>query len=321
MHTVIPVASGKGGVGKSLFSSNLGVALAKAGKTVLLVDLDLGGSNLHTCLGIRNSNAGIGHYVHKKVDSLEELVVATEQKGLFLIPGDSLLPGTANMPYFRKVKLLREMKDLVADFIILDLGAGTSHNTVDFFLAASGGVLVCTPETTSILNAYSFLKSVCYRLLFRSFPPKSKERNYIHSFMTERIERSDSSLEQLVAGMRELNNDSGDTAARILSDLVPRVVLNMGRTTRDISIGAKLRSIARKNLSVEVEYIGFLPWDDALGASIIERRPVAISRPDIAYMQNMNTIASRLIARPVPTDPPLYEDDADLSDLIEEVPG
>lgn len=320
MHTVIPVASGKGGVGKSLFSANLGVALAKAGKTVLLVDLDLGGSNLHTCLGIRNSNLGIGHYVHKKVDTLEELIVATEQQKLFLIPGDSLLPATANMPYFRKVKLLRELQNLVADYIILDLGAGTSHNTVDFFLAASGGVIVCTPETTSILNAYSFLKSVCYRMLYRSFPPKSEGRQTVHEFMTEQIESSDSSLTDLTTRLAETDAESGFRAKEALSALIPRVVLNMGRTNRDIEIGAKLRTIARKNLTVEVEYIGFLPYDEALGKSVIERRPVLIGHPQIAYAARMNGIAERLIERPVPTAPHLYEDDADLMNLAEQIP-
>ncbi|MFW5995116.1 MAG: P-loop NTPase [Spirochaetia bacterium] len=320
MHTVIPVASGKGGVGKSLFSANLGVALAQAGKTVLLVDLDLGGSNLHTCLGIRNNNLGIGHYVHKKVDTLEELIIATEQHKLFLIPGDSLLPATANMGFFRKVKLLRELRTMVADYVILDLGGGTSHNTVDFFLAATGGVLVCTPETTSILNAYSFLKSVCYRMLYRSFAPKSEARRTIHEFMTEQIESSDRSLAHLTARLAELDKDSGARASEALSALVPRVVLNMGRSTRDVGIGGKLRTIARKNLNVEVEYIGFLPYDETLGRSVIERRPALLGHPHIEYATRMNGIAARLIDRPVPTEPHLYEDDADLANLSADLP-
>lgn len=320
VHTVIPVASGKGGVGKSLFSTNLGVSLAQAGKTVLLVDLDLGGSNLHTCLGIRNSNPGIGHYIHKRADSLEQLIVETSQKKLFFIPGDSLLPATANLPYFRKVKMLREMRNLVADYIILDLGAGTAHNTVDFFLAAAGGILVCTPETTSILNAYSFLKSVCYRTLYRSFAPDSRERTTIHDFMTERIESSDSTLSTLVSELTQIDAHSGTLARTALDTLIPRVVLNMGRSSRDIAIGAKLREIARKNLDVEVEYIGFLPWDERLGASVVARTPVSLSHPDIPYVRNMHTIAGRLIARPVPKRPHLFEDDADLSLLNEQVP-
>ena len=48
--TIIPIASGKGGVGKSFLAANLAIALAKLGKQVIVADLDFGGSNLHTCL-------------------------------------------------------------------------------------------------------------------------------------------------------------------------------------------------------------------------------------------------------------------------------
>src|SRR6056297_1946700 len=113
MNTIIPIASGKGGVGKTIFTANLGVALAREGKTCLLVDLDLGSSNLHTCLGIKNSNPGIGNYIYKQEKSLESLIVQTETPRLFFIPGDSLLPGTANLPYFIKKKILKEFEHLV----------------------------------------------------------------------------------------------------------------------------------------------------------------------------------------------------------------
>ncbi|MCK7483987.1 MAG: P-loop NTPase [Candidatus Moduliflexus flocculans] len=60
MVTLIPIASGKGGVGKTVLAANLGVCLAALGRTVVLADLDLGGANLHTCLGVKNRNPGIG---------------------------------------------------------------------------------------------------------------------------------------------------------------------------------------------------------------------------------------------------------------------
>jgi len=317
MTTVLPVASGKGGVGKSLLCANLGITLAREGKTVLLVDLDLGGSNLHTCLGVSGSSQGIGHFIHRRVERLDQLVIDTGRPKLFMIPGDSLLPATANLPYFRKVKLLRELQELVADYIILDLGAGSSFNTVDFFLAAAGGVLVCTPETTSILNAYSFLKSVCYRMLYRSFPPKSTERKVIHEFMTERIEGTDRSLASLVEQLAECSAESGTTASRAIGTLVPRIVLNMGKQSRDTVIGRRLREISRRNLGVEVEYIGFLPADELLGRSVISRTPVVESHPQCIYAQGMRTIARKLIATPVPSSPHFYEDDEDLMSLGE----
>lgn len=77
MGILIPIGSGKGGVGKTVFAANLGAALSAAGRTVILVDLDLGGANLHTCLGVRNKNPGVGSLVWKKEKHLEALVIAT----------------------------------------------------------------------------------------------------------------------------------------------------------------------------------------------------------------------------------------------------
>ena len=132
MNTIIPIASGKGGVGKTIFTANLAITLAKMGKTVIVVDLDLGSSNLHTCLGIKNRHPGIGNFIFDKGTSLESLIVKTEIDRLYFIPGDSLIPGTANMQYFVKQKLIKGINNLVADYILLDLGAGSSFNIIDF---------------------------------------------------------------------------------------------------------------------------------------------------------------------------------------------
>lgn len=318
MTTIVPVASGKGGVGKTVLTANLGVSLARAGKTVILVDLDLGGSNLHTALGEKNNKSGIGNYIYKQERSLESLLVETRERRLYFIPGDSLLPGTANLPYFRKVKIMKELGDLVADFVILDLGSGSAYNTIDFFLMSAAGILVVTPETTSILNAYSFVKAALFRMLYRSFPARSDERALIHRFTTERLEGTERSTEALLDALGRLSPDAAETARGRLSSFLPRVVLNMGRTQRDVPLGAKLRQVARKNLDLEVQYIGFLPRDEEVGASIIQRRPLLSLNPESAFARNLEQVTNRLIHEPVPRTPRLFEADEDLVELAEE---
>jgi len=166
MAILIPIGSGKGGVGKTVFTANLGAALAASGRTVILVDLDLGGANLHTCLGVRNKHPGVGSIIWKKEKHLEALVIPTGMDRLFLIPGDNLLPGTANLEYFTKRRIIKELGELTADYVLLDLGAGAAYNVIDFWLMASNGILITAPEIPSILNAYSFLKTAAFRLLF-----------------------------------------------------------------------------------------------------------------------------------------------------------
>ncbi|MDA3938707.1 MAG: P-loop NTPase [Spirochaetia bacterium] len=315
MNTIIPIASGKGGVGKTIFTANLGITLAKMGKTVIAIDLDLGSSNLHTCLGIKNRHPGIGNFIYNKGISLESLIVKTDIDRLYFIPGDSLIPGTANMQYFIKKKLIKAIQNLVADYILLDLGAGTSYNIIDFFLISKTGLLVTTPETTSILSAYAFLKTTVFRMLFRSFPVKSKERELIHNFLTERIEGTDNSFITLTNLLRNISPESGDYGLKQIADFYPRVILNIGRNKQAITLGSKLRQICKKNIGINMEYIGFIEYTELVSASIINRSAIMLTSPDSQFARALRKIAENLINITYLEKPTLYDFGEDLENL------
>ncbi len=318
MVTILPIASGKGGVGKTVLAANLGVCLAGLGRTVVLADLDLGGANLHTCLGVKNRNPGIGALAWRQEKSLANLLVETRVDRLWFIPGDNLLPGTANLEFFVKQRILRELARLPADFVLLDLGAGSSYNVVDFFLTSSSGLLVIQPEATSILNAYSFLKTSVYRMLFRSFPRASEERRRVADFVSRRVEGSGASFLELA---RELARDFPASAPPVLDQLsrfFPRVVLNEGRGPKDASLGLHLRDMVTRNLGIPMEYVGFLLRDDAVPRSVAERTPLALSRPGSPFARGAAALAARIAAQPGGAPPRLFEDDEDLSGALEE---
>lgn len=318
MQYRIPVASGKGGVGKTLLSANLGIALAQQNKTVVMVDLDLGGSNLHTVLGIRNRRPGIGHFINREVETIEQLVVETAQERLFFIAGDGLLSGTANLPYWRKLAILTQLEGLTADYVILDLGSGTSFNTLDFFLTSHAGLIVTTPDTTAILNAYAFLKGSMYRLLQRSFPGKSAERQAVLDFMQEKVEGQDRSIQTLVAQLGDIDPASGTVAEEVLNQFRPRVVMNMGRTAQDIRLGGRLRQVVKNNLQTDVEFIAYLPHDELASRSPLDRSPTLLTYPDAAYSRAVTQCASKIILEPVPASPKLFPDNEDLKELAED---
>lgn len=303
-----------------MFSANLGVALSQLGKTVVLVDLDLGGANLHTCLGIRNSHAGIGNFIHKQAESLESLIVETHDPRLYFIPGDSLIPGTANLPYFRKVRILKDLEKLVADYVILDLGSGSAYNTVDFFLGSAAGIVVTTPETTAVLNAYSFLKTALYRLILRSYPPRSPERALIEEFVVGKIEGTEHSFSLLVENILRHASMDADIARQHIATFRPRVVLNMGRSAVDIRLGSKLREIVRRNLSIDVDYIGLLPYEPLIPGSIVERRVTSSAHPESAYAVAVSSIARKIASAPVHSPLELHEADDDLESLEKYLP-
>lgn len=311
MVKIIPVASGKGGVGKSLITANLGLALARKGKTVVLVDLDLGGSNLHSFIGVKNKHAGIGGYIYKQAESLEACITPTDYPKLFLIPGDSLFPGTANLPFFMKQRILKDLNSTVADIVLLDLGAGSSYNTVDFFLSSWTSLMVTTGEPTAILNAYSFLKTAVFRLMYRSFPAKSEERAQVVEFVGTKIEGGEVSFYDLLDSLYATNPESGMKLRSNLKQLLPRVIVNMGRSEMDLGIGRKLRDISRKNIGVEMEYLAFLPYEPEAQKALIKRTPLYTLNPGSDFSRSVDRLADDLILRLGGGGPELHDDDID----------
>ncbi|MDX9899467.1 MAG: P-loop NTPase [Spirochaetia bacterium] len=319
---LIPIASGKGGVGKTVFTANLGAVLASYGKTVILVDLDLGGANLHTCLGVRNTHPGVGSIVWKKEKRLENLVVPTDIDRLFIVPGDNLLPGTANLEFFTKKRIMKELLELNADFVLLDLGAGASYNVVDFWLMAPDGIIVTAPEIPSVLNAYSFLKTAAFRLLFRSFAKGSAERDQIVDFVVNRTEgQGDTFLafaESMARSDEEAGGQRGVKALAELGRLRPRVVVNMGNGQDDANIAQRLREISARNLGIGMEYIAYIMRDQSVTASVSSRSPLAVIAPDASFVRGVRSAADRIIGSPVAPAPGLELDDEDLFSMIEQ---
>ncbi len=162
---IFSVGGGKGGVGKSIFSVAFGTVLAGEGHNVALVDLDLGTANLHTYLGIIKKTPTIADFILKKTPSLKDILLETSRKNLRIISGAEFVPGMANPAHWMKLKIMRHIKALPADLIIIDLGAGVHFNTLDFFGVSDRGIVITAPEPGAVINAYSFIKGA----LFKSF--------------------------------------------------------------------------------------------------------------------------------------------------------
>ncbi len=317
MLKILPLASGKGGVGKSVLAANLGICLARLGKTVVLVDLDLGGSNLHTCLGLRNRHPGLGSFVWKNEKSLESLLVETGQERLWLIPGDNLLPGTANLEWNAKRRILKGLASLPADYVILDLGAGSSYNVVDFYLSAPTGILVINPEITSVLNAYSFLKTAAYRSLMRSFPEGSPQRAAILEYAGTKTEGSGQSFVGFARGLAGSLPEKGAEALSRLESILPFVVMNRARTRPDAELGYRLRDISLKNLGLSLTFMGFLLEDAAISRSIATRTPLVLLDPQAPFARGVQALATRIsnAALALPSIPAESEFDTQLESL------
>lgn len=157
------VGGGKGGVGKSVVATNLAVRVAQLGHRVVIVDGDLGGANLDTLLGCERPTRSLTQFFDREVERLADVACPTELPNLSLVAGDSDGLGAANPVHAQKLKLIRHLRSLPCDLVVVDLGAGTSFNTLDLYLAADLGLVVTTPEPTALQNAFAFIKTAMLR--------------------------------------------------------------------------------------------------------------------------------------------------------------
>lgn len=294
MVNILPVASGKGGVGKTSLSINLAILLAQSGKKVVLADFDLGGANLHTLLGLKNNHAGIGNFIYKQTNSFDSLYQETGIPNLRFIAGDCLFPGTANLGFFIKNKIVKEIKNCDADFFILDLGAGSAYNTLDFYLLTHNSILVTTPEITSILNAYSFLKAAAFRFFTRQFKAKSPERDFIQDFISKSTAGVETSFVDLIQKFSEVFPENGVKACEEMKKFCPQVIINMGNSVEDLEMARRLRSLAFKKLGIMIEFVGFIPRDSELPLSIARRKPLVLTNPSCKFAVQAKATAERI---------------------------
>lgn len=291
---IIAVGGGKGGIGKSMVSSNLGVALAQAGHKVTLVDADLGGANLHTCLGVGQPKLTLSDFVNKRVARLEELAVPVGVENLSLIAGAADALDAANPKHLQKLKLIRNLQSLESDYLLLDLGAGTSLTVLDFFLIADHGILVILPEPTSVENAYRFVKAAFFRKL----------QNLAEEYgIAEEVEAAISSKEgavktpyEFVTRVRARDRAAGDRLARDLSSFRIRLVVNQARTEQDLSIGDAVVGAWRKFFGLEMDYLGPVRYDDEAWRAVRKRRPLLLERPDCDAARQLLAIAQKVAA-------------------------
>lgn len=327
---IIPIASGKGGVGKTILAINISYALAQLGKSVVLIDIDFGGANIHTCLGYETSPDGVGNFLNQKDIHLSDYLLTTDEKNLKFIPGDAEMVGIANISAMQKKKLIRQMYHLDADYIVLDLGAGSSFNTIDFFMISGFGILITMPEITSILNAYAFLKNSIFRLLYvglRKYP------QVVNIFNNHLIRGGESAwkVSELLEKLSEADPGLHAEAISLIDLFNPKIIINMAHKPKDLAMGEKLRKISNNYLGLDMEYLGFLYRDRLIGQSVTQRKPLALLSPQSQTFQTILRMAYKIVnAKKLPyflLDVNDYEDSLEIlleeatDDLISRIEG
>ncbi|HEX9758988.1 MAG TPA: AAA family ATPase [Nitrospiria bacterium] len=288
------IGGGKGGTGKSFIAGNVGIYLAKMGKRVILIDADLGCANLHTCLGIPYPEATLSDFIKGKVAHIKDVVVPTGIPNLTLISGAQDILEIANPRYNQKMKLIRKIHELDFDYILLDLGAGTSFNILDFFLISDNGILVVLPEPTSIENVYRFIKASFYRR-FKKVVKNKNIKEIIAIAMDQKNERGIKTPHDLIDQVTCIDETVGRKLQQEMYSFKPKMVVNQVRSPDDMALGFSMRSSCSKYFGIGVEYLGYIDYDDCVWQATKRKRPLMTEFPYATSARCLEKIVINLL--------------------------
>jgi flagellar biosynthesis protein FlhG len=238
---VIAVTSGKGGVGKSNVVVNLGLALARRGLKVLLIDADLGLGNLDILLGL-NPRFTIHDALSLRLKLAEVLVEGPG--GLRILPASSGIPELVVLNKLQKLFLLSELDHCIedADVVLIDTGAGISPNVLFFNIAAQERILVVNDQPPALADAYALIKVL----------------------VTQHAEKHFKLLGNGLTHPQE-------------AEFVHHALLRM--TERFLGQG------------VTLDYLGFIPHDDAVPQAVKKQQPVLALHPQAPASRSFVKIA------------------------------
>jgi flagellar biosynthesis protein FlhG len=309
---IVPIASGKGGVGKSMVAANLAVALSQAGRDTVLADLDLGASNLHLILGVAAPKTGIGTFLSGGGASFESVVLGTDYPNLRFIPGDAEVPGLANIKPSQKNQLVKRLLSIEADYLILDLGAGTGSNILDFFLMSTHGVVVTAPTLTATLNAYLFLKNAVFRLLYGAFGQKSRAFEHMESLRKDGASLRSAYIPAILDQVRDIDPERWAIANERMGKFRPRLLMNLLEDPKDAEKAQKIRRSCREYLNIDIEHLGILYRDELQDVALGSRIPILRYKPQSVLSQGIYRVADKLMSS---------EDEEDMSLSLAEIEG
>ena len=277
----IAVGGGKGGVGKTILAVNLALTLSRLQKDVTLLDGDVGNCNCNTLLGITRVDSSLEEYLRKE-RSLDEISVSTAYPGLRLVCGaqnkvDDFL--TAEMS-----RLLSDIRQVDADCLVIDLGAGMSDETLDLYRLAEDKIIVVTPQLTSLQNAYGFIKSAFFHDLKRSGG---------FAALLDKAGSDPQKLRSLIGGLED-GHPARHAFAVVLERQRFNIVGNMVNDDKDLNIVHNLQKVVEQYLRIENTILGTISASEDIHNSVNRITPFVVLSPDLPQSREMKRMAISL---------------------------
>jgi flagellar biosynthesis protein FlhG len=288
------IGGGKGGAGKTAVSSSIAIALARSGFRVIAVDADFGAANLHTVLGVLEPRRSIRDFLAGRVETLDEVACETPIEGLKIISGSRARMDAANLDHPRRQKLLRHLSRIDADHVVIDLGAGSGYNALDFFVSADLPLAVVTPEPTSIENTYHFIKASWFRAM-RPAAQQTEVREALRMVLGAPGSREALQPRQLIEAVREVDPAAAAALQAKADAYRPGLVVNRAVSSADRALGRFIAETCEEALGTHVRAVGSLSHDRAVPRAVERRQATLESFPQAAFCDDVYVVTERML--------------------------
>jgi len=256
---------------------------------VALIDGDFGGANLHTFFGVNQTRVSISDFIKSSQLSLDDILMPTGVPNLRLASGAHDVIGMANPKQMQQAKLIKAIYGLRVDYVVIDLGAGIAPHTLDLFLMSNSGILVSAPEPTSVENTYRFIKSAFYRKL-KNVMVHSGVRAFLEQITESKHEDNPRTPAELIAKISGINAQAGETLKYEIAAFKPKLVLNQVRTPSDVRVGFSMKQACLKYFGINLDYVGFVEFDNLALQSIRARQPVILHSPEAVVSHSIRRV-------------------------------
>ena len=192
------------------------------------------------------------------------------------------------------MRVLNRIRSLDVDVVLLDLGAGTAFNILDFFLISDVALLLVVPEPTSIENAYRFIKSALYRRL-RAAAASESVRAIVESALDQKNPHGIKTPLDLLAAVEREDATAVEPLRREMTAFHPRFVVNQVREDADVPVGYQLVTACARHLGVRSTYAGYVHYDDTVWKCVRQRRLFMAEAPGCRAAQDIGKIARGLV--------------------------
>ena len=301
---LIAVGGGKGGVGHSLVAANLAIFLVQLGKKVVLVDAHPEGAHLGSAFSVARASGALPPWAPSSPEARARETVVPNLRLVEAVTEMGLRPGVslrhprelARSPETHATSSSRPAPAYEADYCVLDLGARSSPEVLDAMLDADVIVSVTTPEPTPIEATYRLVRHLYARRVLQRLHElgDAESVRLLHDLVT--ASHGPPLPYDLARWLAERSPEVSAVVWSELARLKVRLVVNQSRSRADLELGEAMSRVTLRRMSVALEFLGHVEYDEAVFLAARRRRPLLVDAPAAKASRNLERIARRLLS-------------------------